>query len=245
MDPLGSGSDYTAFVDHLGVPAMDVGFSGRYGVYHSIYDNFTWMERHGDPEFLTHATAARLYTLIAMRAAGAEVVPLTLRPLRRGDPRPPRRPAADPRAQGTRGGAGRASPRWRSTGSPACSTPSAPSRPRPRRSIARPGALAGRDGVPATRLATVNDALMRVERAFLLPGGPPRPPLVQARHLRPRPDHRLRLLAPPRALSGDPGQRPRHARHPDRGPGRRGSTPPAALRAAKEAASDDGEDRPQ
>ena len=78
--PLGSGSDYTAFVDHLGVPAIDVDFGGRYGVYHSIYDNFFWMEKFGDPEFVTHATAARLYTLIAMRAASAEVVPLTFTP---------------------------------------------------------------------------------------------------------------------------------------------------------------------
>ncbi len=76
LNPLGSGSDYTAFLDHLGVPSLDVGFSGRYGVYHSIYDDFFWMEKFGDPEFVTHATAARLYTLIAMRAAGAEVVPL-------------------------------------------------------------------------------------------------------------------------------------------------------------------------
>ncbi len=80
MNWLGSGSDYTAFVDHLGIPALDVGFSGRYGVYHSIYDDFTWMERFGDPEFLTHATAARLYTLIAIRAASAEIVPFTFVP---------------------------------------------------------------------------------------------------------------------------------------------------------------------
>ena len=78
--PLGSGSDYTAFVDHLGVPAVDVGFNGGYGVYHSIYDNFNWMEKFGDPEFFTHATAARLYTVIAMRAAAAEVVPLKFVP---------------------------------------------------------------------------------------------------------------------------------------------------------------------
>src|SRR5207245_1545987 len=57
-------------------PAIDVGFAGRYGVYHSIYDNFHWMEKFCDPEFLTHATAAKLYTVIAMRAAGAEVLPL-------------------------------------------------------------------------------------------------------------------------------------------------------------------------
>ena len=80
MNPLGSGSDYTAFLDHLGVPSVDVGFGGRYGVYHSIYDNFTWMEKFGDPEFVIHAQAARLYTLLAMRAAAAEVVPFKFVP---------------------------------------------------------------------------------------------------------------------------------------------------------------------
>ena len=67
MGFLGSGSDYTVFVDHLGVPTIDVGFKGGYGVYHSIYDDFNWMEKFGDPEFLSHATAARLYTLIRKR----------------------------------------------------------------------------------------------------------------------------------------------------------------------------------
>jgi N-acetylated-alpha-linked acidic dipeptidase len=80
MNWLGSGSDYTVFVDHLGIPAVDGGFRGGYGVYHSIYDNFNWMEKFGDPEFLSHATAARLYTLIAMRAAAANVVPLRFVP---------------------------------------------------------------------------------------------------------------------------------------------------------------------
>jgi N-acetylated-alpha-linked acidic dipeptidase len=80
MGWLGSGSDFTAFLDHLGVPVVDAGFKGGYGVYHSIYDNFNWMEKFGDPEFLTHATAARLYTLVMMRAASAEVVPLTFAP---------------------------------------------------------------------------------------------------------------------------------------------------------------------
>jgi N-acetylated-alpha-linked acidic dipeptidase len=80
MGFLGSGSDYTVFVDHLGIPAIDVGFKGGYGVYHSIYDDFNWMEKFGDPEFLTHATAARLYTLIVMRAASADVLPLKFVP---------------------------------------------------------------------------------------------------------------------------------------------------------------------
>ena len=80
MNSLGSGSDYTAFVDHLGIPAVDSGLRGGYGVYHSIYDDFNWMEKFGDPEFLNHATAARLYTLIAMRAAAADVVPMRFVP---------------------------------------------------------------------------------------------------------------------------------------------------------------------
>jgi len=80
MGWLGSGSDYTVFVDHLGIPAFDMGFKGGYGVYHSIYDNFNWMEKFGDPEFVTHATAARLYVLLAMRASAAEILPLKFVP---------------------------------------------------------------------------------------------------------------------------------------------------------------------
>lgn len=76
LSPLGSGSDYTAFIDHLGIPSWDFGFSGGYGVYHSVYDNFRWMEKYGDPGFHYHAAAARLWGLMAMRIANADVVPL-------------------------------------------------------------------------------------------------------------------------------------------------------------------------
>src|SRR5206468_208478 len=44
LNPLGSGSDYTAFLDHAGIASLDFSFEGSYGVYHSIYDNFFWME---------------------------------------------------------------------------------------------------------------------------------------------------------------------------------------------------------
>lgn len=77
---IGSGSDYTVFLDHLGVPVLDVDFRGHYGVYHSLYDNFFWMEKFGDPEFLYHTTAARLYTRILMRAASAELLPMRFGP---------------------------------------------------------------------------------------------------------------------------------------------------------------------
>jgi N-acetylated-alpha-linked acidic dipeptidase len=73
---LGSGSDYTAFLDFLGVPSTDMGFSGGYGVYHSVYDNFRWMSLYGDPEFLYHQAAARMLGLLTMRIASADVAPL-------------------------------------------------------------------------------------------------------------------------------------------------------------------------
>jgi len=76
LNPLGSGSDYTAFADHAGIASLDFTFEGPYGVYHSIYDDLFWMEHFGDPEFLYHTVASRLYGLLAMRLGGAEIVPL-------------------------------------------------------------------------------------------------------------------------------------------------------------------------
>lgn len=76
LDPLGSGSDYTAFLDHVGVPSFDMSFTGDYGVYHSVFDNYRWMSEHGDPGFHYHVAGARLLGLITMRLASADVVPL-------------------------------------------------------------------------------------------------------------------------------------------------------------------------
>lgn len=76
LDRLGSGSDYTAFLDFLGVPSTDMGFGGPSGVYHSVYDNFRWMSLYGDPDFVYHQAAARLMGLLTMRIASADVAPL-------------------------------------------------------------------------------------------------------------------------------------------------------------------------
>src|SRR5206468_5532034 len=76
LEALGSGSDYTAFADHAGIASLDFTFEGDYGVYHSVYDDLFWMEKFGDPEFLYHTVASRLYGLLAMRLAGAEIAPL-------------------------------------------------------------------------------------------------------------------------------------------------------------------------
>ncbi|HMG75973.1 MAG TPA: M28 family metallopeptidase [Pyrinomonadaceae bacterium] len=73
---LGSGSDYTPFLQHLGVPALDMGFGGDYGVYHSAYDSFYWMAHFGDPTFQYHVAAAQIWGTIALRIADAEGLPL-------------------------------------------------------------------------------------------------------------------------------------------------------------------------
>jgi N-acetylated-alpha-linked acidic dipeptidase len=75
IDRLGSGSDYTAFLQFAGVPSLSMGFSGRYGVYHSILDNFFWMKNWGDPTFEYHAAMAKIGGLMALRFAQAEVFP--------------------------------------------------------------------------------------------------------------------------------------------------------------------------
>ena len=72
---LGSGSDYTPFLQHLGVPSTDMGFGGDYGVYHSAYDSFYWMSHFGDPTFAYHVAASQLFGTLAMRFADADGLP--------------------------------------------------------------------------------------------------------------------------------------------------------------------------
>jgi N-acetylated-alpha-linked acidic dipeptidase len=72
---LGSGSDYTPFLQHLGVPSTDFGFNGDYGVYHSAYDSFYWMDHFGDPGFVYHVAAAQVWGTLGMRLADADALP--------------------------------------------------------------------------------------------------------------------------------------------------------------------------
>ena len=80
---LGSGSDYTVFLNFLGVPVADLSFEGPYGVYHSLYDNHAWVATIGDPGFRYHAALVQFWGLAALRLAGAEVVPLDYEPYAR------------------------------------------------------------------------------------------------------------------------------------------------------------------
>ena len=72
---LGSGSDYTAFLQHLGVPSTDITSTGAYGVYHSTFDDFAWFKKFGDPDFTYEQEMARIFGLEAIRMADADVLP--------------------------------------------------------------------------------------------------------------------------------------------------------------------------
>jgi N-acetylated-alpha-linked acidic dipeptidase len=72
---LGSGSDYSVFQQHLGVPSTDISSTGPYGVYHSVFDNFAWFKKFGDPDFVYEQEMARIFGLEAVRMAEADVLP--------------------------------------------------------------------------------------------------------------------------------------------------------------------------
>jgi N-acetylated-alpha-linked acidic dipeptidase len=78
IDALGSGSDYTAFIDHLGVASLNVGFSGEDdgGIYHSVYDDFYWYTHFSDTTFVYGRALSQTVGTAVMRLADADVLPL-------------------------------------------------------------------------------------------------------------------------------------------------------------------------
>lgn len=77
---LGSGSDYTVFLNFLGIPVADLSFEGPYGVYHSQYDDLYWMEHFGDPGYRYMTAMAEVWSRLALRLANAAVLPADYRP---------------------------------------------------------------------------------------------------------------------------------------------------------------------
>jgi N-acetylated-alpha-linked acidic dipeptidase len=77
LDPLGSGSDFTPFLQHLGVASLNVGFGGEaeYGQYHSIYDSFDHYVRFMDPDFAYGVALAQVAGRLVLRLADADVLP--------------------------------------------------------------------------------------------------------------------------------------------------------------------------
>lgn len=72
---LGSGSDYSVFIQHLGIPSADMTSSGPYGVYHSTFDDYNWFTKFGDPTFVYEQEMARVLGLEALHMASADVLP--------------------------------------------------------------------------------------------------------------------------------------------------------------------------
>ena len=72
---LGSGSDFTPFLQHAGVPSTDIGSGGPYGVYHSVFDNYNWFIKNADPTFVYEQQQARVFGLEILHMADADVLP--------------------------------------------------------------------------------------------------------------------------------------------------------------------------
>ena len=77
LGALGSGSDFTPFLQHLGINSLDVAFDGEsdYGVYHSAYDSFDHFRRFVDPSFEYVVALAKVAGRLALRTAQADLLP--------------------------------------------------------------------------------------------------------------------------------------------------------------------------
>ena len=156
---LGSGSDYTVFLQHLGVPSTDIGSTGPYGVYHSVFDNFQWFKKFGDPTFVYEQQMARVYGIEAIRMADADVLPFDYEEY--GKEITAYLDAAKKRADGR---FGKQSPNFAEAAEAAKHLEEAGAR------------TLEREKRPPADAAKLNQALRDTERAFLLPQGLPNRP---------------------------------------------------------------------
>src|SRR5207247_9706979 len=77
---IGSGSDHTVFLNFVGMPVIGLGFDGDYGVYHSMYDNFYWMNHFGDPGYRYHTLMSQLCGVLALPLRNAYLLPFVVAP---------------------------------------------------------------------------------------------------------------------------------------------------------------------
>ncbi len=83
LEPLGSGSDFTPFLQHAAIASLNIGYGGEgeYGQYHSIYDSFDHYTRFMDPDFSYGLALARTAGRLSLRLAQADTLPLDFAPL--------------------------------------------------------------------------------------------------------------------------------------------------------------------
>jgi len=74
---LGSGSDYSSFIDHLGVASLNLGYGGEDdgGIYHSIYDDFYWFMNFSDSSFVYGRALSQAMGIAVLRLANADILP--------------------------------------------------------------------------------------------------------------------------------------------------------------------------
>ncbi len=165
---LGGGSDFAGFYNVLGIPAFDFGFGGRYGAYHSAYDSFNWMDRYGDPGYLSHAAGARMAAMALTRLANADLLPYDYAEFGRA------LGALVATRQAQAAEAGMAVSGWSGLDSAVAR-------------LTRAGAVLatrdlGQNGVsslPAASMAAANDSLRLAEQAFVRPEGIPDRPFYR------------------------------------------------------------------
>jgi N-acetylated-alpha-linked acidic dipeptidase len=195
---LGSGSDYTVFLNHLGVPVIDMAFDGPYGVYHSVYDTHEWVSRIGDPGFRHHTAMTRLWGVMALRLANADVLPFDYRPY----------------ASRLSEFAGEVETRWRgarpaggASASPFVPVHAAIERFARAAEAAAAASEAAVSGPPQAR-ASVNRALMDAERALLDPQGIPGRPWYRHQIYAPKFTYAPEVLPGPAeaVAAGDPAR---------------------------------------
>ncbi|MGE5245227.1 MAG: M28 family metallopeptidase [Betaproteobacteria bacterium] len=190
---LGSGSDYTVFLNFIGVPIADLSFDGPYGVYHSAYDNYVWMTKFGDPTFRYHAAMAQFWGVLALRLANADVVPL------------------DYRAYAARIGqfivetTRKTPPNERPTLAPLRAASIRFAKAAEQAAAAERQLLAAAHP-DASRIAALNHALLGVERAFLDPRGLPGRPWYRHLIYAPQPTYAPELLPGVTETIGNPSE---------------------------------------
>jgi N-acetylated-alpha-linked acidic dipeptidase len=74
---LGSGSDYSSFIDHLGIASLNLGYGGEDdgGIYHSVYDDFYWFTHFSDTAFVYGRALAQAAGISVLRLANADLLP--------------------------------------------------------------------------------------------------------------------------------------------------------------------------
>jgi N-acetylated-alpha-linked acidic dipeptidase len=158
-DP-GGGSDFAGFANHLGIPIISWGFGGAGGgVYHSAYDDYTYLTKFADPGFHRHAASAKIGTAVILRLANADILPYDYveyaRTMRRY-------------VKGLDNGIRAKS--WTVSTAPLSKAIDGMESAAVAFAGARDSALCGAP-LPPTSLSATNAALIRVERAFTRPAG--------------------------------------------------------------------------